>query len=587
MAYLPIDRHGLIGDLHTAGLVAQDGRLVWLPWPHVDSPSIFAALLDDRRGGVWLLAPKNVQRTTQAYHDADAVLITTFETATGTAELWDWMSPCDGDAPSHDLCRVLRCVEGEIFVQGEFAPRPDYARATASLREYGDGFSFDAPGCTLFLKSSHTWAGDGSTAMLETVLRTGEEVRCVLCSGDNTLTLANIDDDLAATQRYWQTWIAQCSYDGPYLAAVQRSVITLKLLTYAPSGTIVAAPTTSLPEVIGGERNWDYRYTWLRDAALTLDAFCTAGFHEEEGAFFNWLDQLAQQQDTPLQIMYGVDGRATLPEQHLDHLEGYRCSKPVRIGNAAYEQRQLDVYGSVISAAFAYARHQNELTRQQWIALRDEVDYVCAHWHEPDQGIWEMRGPPRHFTYSKLMCWVALEHGIGLAEHAGWEFDRERWIATRDAIRESILNNAWNEEAGAFTQSYGSAILDASVLILPQIGFLPPDDPRLRSTVDAIKRHLSDGACVHRYRMDDHLPGEEGAFLLCSFWMVDALTLMGELDEAQARFEALLSYTSAHGLLPEEIEPAHGTALGNYPQAFSHIGLINSASYLHQALSKR
>ncbi|HEX6288614.1 MAG TPA: glycoside hydrolase family 15 protein [Herpetosiphonaceae bacterium] len=582
MAYLPITEYGLIGDLHTAALIGRDGRLAWLPWPRFDSPSLFAALLDDERGGDWLLAPTEIVASRQAYDGETAVLVTTFETTGGVAELWDWMSPWDGVASGHDLCRVLRCTSGEIEVVSRFSPRPNYARDLPTLTSQPGYLVFEAHDLTLHLACKQSWEIADGSATFRTRLRQGEEIGCVLSSGVEIVPVGAVTADLEATRRFWKRWIDQCTYAGQWAAAVRRSAITLKLLTYAPSGAIIAAPTTSLPEWIGGERNWDYRYTWLRDSSLTLDALCALGYHEEEGHFFRWLDELAQKFASPLQIMYGVGGEQDLTEVTLDHLEGYRGSRPVRIGNAAYCQHQLDAYGGVIDAAYAYSRHRNLLSPQEWSSLRDEIDYVCAHWHEPDQGIWEMRGPPAQHTFSKLMCWVTLDRGVKLAESERWEQALPRWRQTRQEIRESILQHAWNDQLQSFTMTYGSTALDASLLILPRLDFLPPTDARVRATVLRIKEALSQGALVYRYRTDDHLPGDEGTFLLCSFWLVDALAAIGEVAEAVERFETLLSYASAHHLLSEEIDPASGMALGNYPQAFSHIGLVNSAILLSQ-----
>jgi len=586
MTYLPINHHGLIGDLHTAALVGTDGRVVWLPWPRFDSPSIFAALLDDQRGGEWMLGLADPATSRQAYDGETAVLLTEFETSTGKAELRDWMTPWDGAAPSHDLCRVLRCTRGEVHVQGRFAPRPDYARRTPTLHSRANGLYFEAHTLQLDLESSHPWKIANGSALLQATLRVGDELRCVLSSG-RFIAISAIGEMQEQTKRFWHAWMQACSYDGLWPLAVRRSAITLKLLTYAPTGAIIAAPTTSLPEWIGGVRNWDYRYTWLRDASLTLSALYLLGYRDEARAFFGWLGERAQQYDTPLQIMYSIDGAAQLQEHELEHLAGYRGSRPVRIGNGAFDQSQLDVYGGVADAAYVHEREGVLLTPEQWASLRGEIDYVCAHWHEPDHGIWEMRAPGQHHVFSKLMCWVALDRGLLIAEHEGWEHDEPRWAATRDALHANILAQGWNAQINAFTMTYAGTELDASLLIMPLVGFLPADDPRVRATIEAIDRRLGHGPLIYRYRMDDGLPGDEGAFLLCSFWMVEALTLIGRVDEAVERFKALIAYAGPHGLLSEEINPQTGAALGNYPQAFSHIGLINSAWRLTQALRER
>jgi GH15 family glucan-1,4-alpha-glucosidase len=585
--YLPITDHGLIGDLHTAALVGVDGRMAWLPWPRFDSPSVFAALLDYERGGDWLLAPADATSSQQHYDGLTAILVTEFETPTGRAELLDWMTPWDGEAPDHDVCRVLRCTEGEIEVVGRLAPRPDYARQSVALQPRGNGVQFDAHGIETHLLSNQPWKIDGDVATLHTTLRAGDAVQCVLYSGQEVL-LEDIWASLDRARRFWIDWISACAFPGQrWSDIVDRSAITLKLLTYAPSGAIIAAPTTSLPESIGGVRNWDYRYTWLRDASFTLYAMYRLGFDSEARAFFGWLGERCFSCDPPLQIMYGIDGEEELTEKELEHLEGYRGSRPVRIGNGAYDQRHLDVYGGVVDAAYLYEQRGELFTPEQWTTLQAEIDYVCEHWAEPDQGIWEMRGPAQQHVFSKVMCWLTLDRGIKLAELEGWQYDQERWMATRDAIRESILTHGWNPERRAFTISYESDELDASLLVMPLIKFLPATDERVLATIERIQEELCDGALVYRYRFDDGLPEGEGAFLLCSFWMVDALTLAGRIDEAVERFEQLIAYASCHGLLSEEVDPATGTALGNYPQAFSHIGLINSALTLTEALGER
>lgn len=582
MEYHPINEQGLIGDLHTAGLVSAGGDLVWLPWPRFDSPSLFAAILDHRRGGRWRLAPTEITGATQRYDGESAILLTSFTAAGGRAELEDWMSPWEGPTSEHDLCRVLRCTAGEMAVESVFAPRPDYGRAEAAQQQIDGGAAFAAHGEQFTLACSHPLDVAGGVATVRATLRAGEELRLILRSGAPA-RLEDLPAERDRTAAFWRAWVARGSYDGPWAEQVRRSAITLKLLTYAPSGAIIAAPTTSLPEWIGGERNWDYRYTWLRDASFTLDALYHVGYHDEAQAFFRWLGEQGRRHGTPLQIMYAIDGRADLTEETLEHLEGYSGSRPVRVGNGAYDQRQLDVYGGVLDAAWRYEREGDLLEPWQWDVLRAEIDYVCEHWQEPDHGIWEVRSDKAHFTFSKLMCWLALDRGIMLADSHAWEYDRERWPAVREAIREELLAYGWSETARAFTQRYGSDDLDASMLVLPLVGFLPPDEPRVVSTVERIGAALGAGPLVYRYLGDDGLEGEEGAFLLCSFWMVDALTLIGRVDEAERRFEALLGYASTHGLLAEEADPATGTALGNYPQAFSHIGLINSAVRLTRA----
>ncbi|PDW01759.1 glycoside hydrolase family 15 protein [Candidatus Viridilinea mediisalina] len=585
MNYPPITQHGLIGDLHTAGLVAMDGALVWLAWPRFDSPSIFAAILDHVRGGSWRIAPQASYTSTQHYEEDSAILLTSFATADGRVELMDWMSPWEGPTSEHDLFRLVRCTEGSVTLVGRFAPRPDYGRAMPRLKHSDSGLTFEAHGELLALASSHPWQNDGVEATLEVTLQAGEQLCCVLCSGREA-RLEVIPRELEMTRAFWSSWIAHCSYQGPWAELVRRSAITLKLLTYAPSGAIIAAPTTSLPEWIGGERNWDYRYTWLRDASFTLDALYRLGFREEACAFFRWLGEQGRRHGTPLQIMYAVDGAAKLTEEILPHLEGYRGSRPVRIGNDAYHQRQLDVYGGVLDAAYLYEQEGSLLAPWQWAVLRSEIDFVCEHWQELDQGIWEVRSPAAAFTFSRLMCWVALDRGIKLAEQHGWDYDRELWQRTCAAIHADIVAHAWSEAAQAFTQRYGADDLDASLLVLPMVGFLPPDDARVRSTIQQIDQVLGEGALVYRYHSEDGLSGGEGAFLLCSFWMVDALIAIGEVEAAQRRFEQLISYASPHGLLSEEVDPATGFALGNYPQAFSHIGLINSACRLAEVVSK-
>jgi GH15 family glucan-1,4-alpha-glucosidase len=599
--YRPIRDYALIGDAHTAALVSTDGSIDWLCWPRFDSPAVFCRLLDARKGGWFQIRPAGGYEVSRRYLGPTAVLETTFAGDGGRFRLTDFM-PVERLTESHrgeDIasgCGVLRLLEGlagSAEVELSFRPTFDYAlaRAEVTLREGGavarSGGESLVLSCPARLSVDEAGVVRGRFRISE-----GERVWVTLFYRDDPAQVdaapapAAGDAELGRTLRYWEEWWSDCRYDGPYGDLVRRSALTLKLLTYEPTGALVAAPTTSLPEEVGGVRNWDYRYTWLRDSSLTIYALQLLGYHEEAADFFGWLDKLCiTSRDHRLQIMYTIDGGSHLPERTLDHLEGYRGSRPVRVGNAAFGQKQLDVYGEVLDAAHLYHERTRQPVRAEWWdELSFMADETARRWRETDQGIWEVRGGPRHFLHSKLMCWVALDRAARLAARLGAGRDAGRWARTREEIRRAILEEGYDEGVGAFTQSFGSPALDAAALMIPLTGFLPATDPRVRSTVERIRERLTSGGLVYRYLGEDGLPGGEATFAMCSFWMADNLALQGRVGEARELFERVAGYASDTGLLAEEIEPSTGELLGNYPQGFTHLALIRSA--LHIAKSE-
>jgi GH15 family glucan-1,4-alpha-glucosidase len=519
------------------------------------------------------------------------------------------------DGSCHCLVRIIECVHGEMSVTMRLKVSPNYAASPSQVELVPDNLgalisgggqhiALGIVGADLIPSfSMQTVQEDGdthATIVAQGTLREGERLLFAVGLGRTAnaarrlavdeLHARNFDSELAHTLHAWRKWIAGCSYQGPYAEWVERSALALKLMTYAPTGAIVAAPTTSLPEEMGGMRNWDYRFTWLRDATFTLYAFNVLGFTGEARAFTHWLRRLSYANGEDLQIMYGIRGECELPEKELLHLSGYQGSGPVRIGNGAATQKQMDVFGEVLDCIHLYRRqggferYGETLDGPLWAMMRMLVDHVCAHWQEPDSGIWEVRGEPRHFVYSKAMCWVALDRGIRAAQQLNLEADLSRWLAVRDQIRADILCNGYNTEIGAFTQSYGDTVLDASNLLLPLVGFIAPDDPRMRSTVDRTIEQLTDEhGFVYRYLADDGLEGGEGTFSICTFWLVDNLAMQGRIAEARSLFDRLLTYAGRLGLFSEEIDSQNNAALGNYPQAFTHIALINSANNLRKA----
>ena len=633
-AYHPINSYGVIGDCHSVALVAPDGSVDWGCLPDFDSPAIFCRLLDAEQGGYFQIAPtEGTIPGTQRYLRGSNVLQTTFSSTTGEVVLTDFMPvetlsawPDQGmndtswtreDDSFHGLVRAVECTRGEMLVTMTLKVSPNYAASPSEVvllpQNAGAVISGGNQHVGLAIVGAYRVSAfslgvspDGDelhpSVIAQMTLREGERLLFAVGMGssapaarrlvEHELPRHNFDWKLAHTLYCWRSWVKQCTYNGQYSEEVRRSALALKLLTYAPTGAIVAAPTTSLPEHPGGRRNWDYRYTWLRDASFTLYALTLLGFMEEAHAFLHWLHRLSSSNDADLQIMYSIRGERELAEQELPGLSGYAQSRPVRIGNGAVEQKQLDVFGEVLDFLHFYQRQGGlerygeklEVEGPLWAMMRSLVEYVCAHWQETDRGIWEVRGQPRHFVYSKAMCWVALDRGIKAAEQLHLEADLPRWRQVREQIRIDILAHGYNTTTSAFTQAYDDTGLDASTLMLPLVGFVAADDPRMRATVERISEQLTDDqGFVYRYHSDDGLSGSEGIFTICTFWLVDNLAMQGRVDEASSLFERLLSYAGRLGLFSEEIDSGTNMALGNYPQAFSHVALINSALNLQKA----
>ena len=590
--YLPIGAYGLVGDCRSAALVGHDGSVDWLCLPRFDHPSIFARILDANGGGHWQVSPRGPYDVVQRYRDRSNVLQTICTTRSGRLLVTDFMpvrrETVTAHAKPHQhprLIRLVECLAGEVAVRNEMAPRPDYARLPAEKFRIEDGvYHADTDELHVCLRASVPLTAPQQTFDL----RTGEAVAFALTTNDlGDCGTLNWDVEharriLRETQEYWWRWVGGMRYDGPYQEPVWRSALALKLMTYAPTGAIIAAPTTSLPEAVGGARNWDYRFTWLRDASFTLYAFFQLGLHEEAHAFFDWLSRIGLGGDRHPGVdnLYTLDGGRNAHEVILDHLTGYRGSRPVRVGNGAARQLQLDVYGEVLDSAYLYARFGGEISRALWRDLRAIVDLAIARWQEPDSSIWEVRGGEQHFTYSKVMCWTAVDRGLRIAERFGLPHDSERWKSARRTIHRRVVTEGFSQKLGAFTQALGSDVLDAAVLRMSQVRFLPDHDRRTASTVDVIARSLRAGDLVRRYRTEeteDGVGGGEGAFLMCSFWLVDALAHLGRLEDSQRLFERLLTFGSPCGLMGEEADGRTGELLGNYPQAFTHLALVGAA----------
>lgn len=598
--YLPIASYGLIGDCRSAALVGCDGSIDWCCLPRFDDASIFGRLLDSRRGGHWKICPADGYVVTQRYRDRSNLLCTTFQTASGRLLVTDFMPVAERSMTLHArphpgarVVRLVECIAGTVRVRQELVPRPDYGRQRSGFEADDSRFHGDTEFLHVCIQSTASISGARSTFTLHAgearafALRTSGRGHC---TGSKTWTLGRARGLLRETQHYWWRWIDRCRYTGPYQEPVWRSALALKLMAYAPSGAIIAAPTTSLPERIGGERNWDYRFTWLRDASFTLYAFFQVGMHDEAAAFYHWLiDASIHQYGAQVPNLYTVTGDGDVTEGELRHLSGYQDSAPVRVGNGAVLQLQLDVYGELLDSAYLYARFGGQIGRGLWRELHTVVENAITEWDRPDASIWESRGGEQHYTYSKMMCWVAVDRGIRIADRFRHPYDRDRWHRARSIIHRRITALGWNPRRHAFTQTLGGDTLDAAMLRLTQTRFLPDRDPRLRSTIRAIDRDLGSGVLVHRYHTGetpDGLTGHEGAFLMCSFWLVDALAHIGELEEAEQRFERLLGFGSGTGLFSEEVDATTGALLGNYPQAFTHLALIGAAVNIERARHK-
>jgi alpha,alpha-trehalase len=599
--YAPIESYGLIGNRHTCALVGRDGSIDWCCLPHLDSPSLFAGILDRARGGSWRVAPVAPGEVRREYVGLSAVLDTVWRTDGGTLRLRDFLPIRQGrgeevSRSAHSIGRIASCESGEVDVQMYWAPRPNYARDDVRLTRVDGEVEARVPGGTFWLSGIPHDAEvqlENAAVRMVTRLRAGESLHLLCGSGRSSPAYPQlVREHLRETLEWWDRWASASTMDPGaerWRAMVLRSGMVLKLLTNERSGAIAAAPTTSLPEEIGGVRNWDYRFCWVRDASLITQALVALGQREEGIAFLRFLEGAAAQHRDParVQVLYGLNGETQLPEYNLGHLDGYRDSRPVRIGNAAALQRQLDVYGELIQAAYDLILIGAPITPEQWRWLCGVADYVCRTWQLRDRGIWEVRGPERHFTYSKLMCWVALDRSLRIADLMKWSGNTALWRREREAIRSAILKHGYSEERRSFVQSFGERTLDASNLLISRVGFLPPDDPRIQGTIEATLRELTENGLVHRYLPEetpDGVSGGEGAFGLCTFWLADALTLSGRVEEGLAIFEGMLARANDLGLYAEEIDPSTGAFLGNFPQAFTHVGLIDSAQTLARAL---
>ncbi|MFQ5802086.1 MAG: glycoside hydrolase family 15 protein [Candidatus Methylomirabilales bacterium] len=610
MAYQPIENYGIIGDLYTVAVVGMNGSIDWLCCPSFDSPSVFAAILDDKKGGHFKIAPTTEGITHKQFYWPDTnILITRFLSPDGVGEITDYM-PIAGTTKGtgqHQVVRRVNVVRGSMIFRMECYPAFNYARDAHQTKVTPDGACFYSPSLSLGLATRVPLKQDGRGVSAEFTLNEGQSaifvLQHILPGSECGISLSEQEavELFKNTVEYWRHWISKCTYTGRWREVVHRSALALKLLTFKPTGAIVAAPTCSLPEGVGGERNWDYRFTWIRDAAFTLYGLLRIGFTDEAAHFMNFLEARCHElnPDGSLQVMYGIDGRHTLTEEILDHLEGYKGSRPVRVGNEASNQLQLDIYGELMDSVYLYNKYGSPISYDLWTNLRQLINWVCDNWQRKDEGVWEVRGGQQHFLYSKLMCWVAVDRGIRLADKRSFPADRDRWLKVRDQIYEDIMAKGWSPKRQAFVQHYGSESLDAANLMMPLVFFVSPTDPRMLKTLDAVNCSPENGglvsnSLVYRYNVDetdDGLSGEEGTFNICTFWLVEALTRAGRsdrarLEEARLMFEKMLGYANHLELYAEETGP-RGEALGNFPQAFTHLALISAAFNLDRALGTR
>jgi GH15 family glucan-1,4-alpha-glucosidase len=583
-----LEDYGLIGDMQAAALVGRDGAVDWLCLPRFDSPSCFSALLGDERHGRWLVAPAGaVRAASRRYRPGTLVLESDLETADGAVRVIDFM-PRRGEGPPR-LMRIVEGVRGRVPMRMELALRPDYGSIRPWIELASDGVIATAGPDAFRLSTPLPLQVDDGSVSAEFVAVEGARERLTLTwhlSYEETPPVEDADSALARTEVWWREWSGRCRYEGAYRDEVLTSLMVLKAMTSETTGAVIAAPTTSLPEDIGGVRNWDYRYCWLRDSVLALEALLAAGYTEEALAFRDFLLRVGTGDPTTIQIMYGIGGERRLTEFELPELPGYEDSKPVRIGNAASEQFQLDVYGEVAGVMFTGAEVVGRVEKRLWPRWRAIIEHVETIWRQPDDGIWEARGPQRHYTYSKVMAWVVFDRAVRIAERYELEAPVDRWKQTRDEIHREVCERGYDAERRTFTQYYGSKELDASILNIPLVGFLPGNDERVTGTIDAVWRELGRDGFVSRYstaETDDGLPGDEGQFLACSFWLVSALALNGRVEEARALFERLVGLANDLGLLAEEYDVGRGRQVGNFPQAFSHLTLIVAAREISAA----
>jgi len=605
MSYLPIESYGIIGDMRSAALIGKNGSLDWCCLPYFDSPSVFAAILDDQKGGRWSIFPEGDAARKQMYLPDTNVLVTRFFNADGMAELTDFM-PIGPEAggqttqAARQIVRIAKAIRGTVRFHMECRPAFDYARQQhrVELAAQDCAAVFSAAEHRLVLKGTQPLRRDDSAVTADFTLDENCEAWFVLRQlGDadaaplveEPIDTANL---LTETVRYWRSWAARCQYHGRWREMVRRSALALKLLTFLPTGAIVAAPTTSLPEEIGGVRNWDYRYTWVRDAAFTVYALMRLGYTDEAAAFARFMQARACEVcpgEGPLNVMYGIDGRHDLPEETLDHLAGYRGSRPVRVGNAAVDHLQLDIYGELMDALYLYDKYGTPLSYDMWIEIERMLGWLTNNWQQPDQSIWEVRGGRRPFTYSKLQCWVAFDRGVRLARKRSFPTEGDAWRMERNRIYNAIMEQGWNASDSSFTQYFGADAVDASSLMMPLMLFVSPKDPRMTATIERIRKELVSDTLVRRYDTEkaarDGLPGGEGSFSVCSFWLVEAMSRAGLVEEAQLLFEKMLSYANHLGLFSEEIS-AQGELVGNFPQALTHLGLISAAYNLDRLLGE-
>jgi GH15 family glucan-1,4-alpha-glucosidase len=601
MDYKPIENYGIIGDLHTVALVGNDGSIDYMCFPNFDSPSIFCALLDFKKGGFFKIAPVfEDAKQKQMYMPDSNILLTRFLCSNGICEISDYMV-IDSEREAHTLVRRAKSIRGAIKYKIECRPRFDYARRTHSVFKKEDEFIFTPEGkglSSILLKTDLPLQIENNDVVGEFVLAEGESASFIFeeaIEGEPETPYdrqSNVIRSFKSTMNYWQRWVSRSNYKGRWQEMVNRSALVLKLLTSKRYGSMVASPTFGLPEEIGGERNWDYRYTWIRDASFTLYGLMRLGFTEESEGFMRWIEDRCNDlnPDGSLQIMYGLDGRKVLTEQILPHLEGYKRSSPVRIGNGAYNQMQLDIYGELMDSVYLFNKFGKGISFDLWENLKRLINWVTQNWKRKDEGIWEVRGGPQEFLYSRLMCWVAVDRGIRLAHKRSLPAPLDHWYKVRDEITHEIINNFWNPKLKSFVQYKGAQTLDAANLLMPLVKFLSPTDPKWLSTLDAIGKKLTDDSLVFRYRLgeggaaSDGLRGEEGTFNMCSFWYVECLSRAGDVKKARFFFEKMLGYANHVGLYAEELGK-DGQQLGNYPQAFTHLALISAAYDLDRNLS--